>query len=145
LKKLLIPFIISIAWLVITTALLILPSNNLEGSGRLLRWLQSWGLDFDLKELEPDKWIHVLLFLIMVSLWCWGWAALKISFVKKIVLFITTALVWLSYGIAMEFVQDALRNGRSYDVKDMVADGIGCALGLLISLLLFRKKLRQEI
>ena len=144
-KKLLIPFIISIAWLVITTVLLILPSNNLEGSGRLLRWLQSWGLDFDLKELEPDKWIHVLLFLIMVSLWCWGWAALKISFVKKIVLFITTALVWLSYGIAMEFVQDALRNGRSYDVKDMVADGIGCALGLLISLLLFRKKLRQEI
>jgi hypothetical protein len=144
LKKLLIPFTVSIAWLVLTTALLVLPSKNLVGSGRLLRWLQSLGLDLDLKELEPDKWIHVLLFLIMVSLWCWGWAELKISVGKKIALFITTALVWLSYGIAMEFVQDALRNGRSYDIKDMIADGIGCAMGLLISLILFRKKLRQE-
>ncbi|MFZ9694249.1 MAG: VanZ family protein [Chitinophagaceae bacterium] len=143
-KKLLIPFTISIAWLVITTTLLILPSNNLEESGRFLRWLQSLGLDLDLKELEPDKWIHVLLFLIMVSLWCWGWAELIISYEKKIALFIATTLVWLSYGIAMEFVQDALRNGRTYDVKDMIADGIGCVLGLSISLILFRKKLRQE-
>jgi hypothetical protein len=143
LKKLLIPFTVSIAWLVLTTALLVLPSNNLGESGRLLRWLQSLGLNLDLKELEPDKWIHVLLFLIMVSLWCWGWAELNISVGKKIALFITTSLVWLSYGIAMEFVQDALRNGRSYDVKDMIADGIGCALGLLISGILFRKKLRQ--
>lgn len=128
----------------LTTSLLVLPANNLEGSGRLLRWLQSLGLALDLKALEPDKWIHVLLFLIMVGLWCWGWAELKISYGKKIALFITTTLVWLSYGIAMEFVQDALRNGRSYDVKDMIADGIGCTIGLLLSLIFFRKKLRQE-
>lgn len=143
-KKLLISFTVSLAWLVITTALLILPSNNLEGSGRLLRWLQSLGFELDLKELEPDKWIHVLLFLIMVCVWCWSWAELKISFNKKKALFILTALVWLSYGIVMEFVQDALRNGRSYDVKDMIADGIGCGLGLLISLVIFRKKLRVK-
>lgn len=112
--------------------------------GKILRWLQSLGIQVDLKELEPDKWVHVLLFLIMVSLWCWGWAALKISALKKLMLFISTALVWLLYGIAMEFVQDALRNGRAYDVKDMIADGIGCGLGLAISLLLFRKKFQQE-
>lgn len=121
-----------------------MPSDEMQEGGKLLRWLQSLGLQIDLKELEPDKWVHVLLFLIMVSLWCWGWAELKISTFKKIVLFLSTAFVWLLYGIAMEFVQDALRNGRAYDVKDMIADGIGCGLGFLISLVLFRKKLMQK-
>lgn len=116
----------------------------MQGGGSLVRWLQSLGMKVDIKELEPDKWVHILLFLIMVCLWCWGWAELKISTTQKVLLSITTAIVWLLYGIAMEFVQDALRNGRAYDVKDMTADGIGCGLGLLISLVLFRKNLRPK-
>lgn len=118
-----------------------MPSDNVQEGGRILQWLRSLGFELDLKKWEPDKWVHISLFLIMVLSWCWGWAELKIHTISKIILFVITALLWFLYGVAMEFVQEALRNGRSYDVKDMIADGIGCGLGFLLSLLLFRKKL----
>jgi VanZ family protein len=54
--------------------------------------------------------------------------------------FIIVAQTWFFYGIAMEFVQEYLQNGRSYDVKDMIADGIGCGLALLASLPFIRRK-----
>lgn len=116
-----------------------MPSDNVQEGGRLLLWLRSLGLDLNIKELEPDKWVHILLFLIMVLSWCWGWAGLNLSPLSKVLLFHVTAIVWLLYGVAMEFVQEYLKNGRSYDVKDMVADGIGCGIGLILALIFFRK------
>lgn len=121
-----------------------MPSDSVQEGGHLLQWLKSLGLDLNLRELEPDKWVHVLLFLIMVLSWCWGWAALNITAFYKVLLFHFTAIVWLGYGVAMEFVQEYLKNGRSYDVRDMIADGIGCGLGLLLGLILFRKSIFEK-
>ena len=105
-----------------------------------MRWLQRLGLEEYLKDLEADKIVHVGLFFVLVALWCWAVAELKISCLSKFLSFIIVAQTWFFYGIAMEFVQEYLQNGRSYDVKDMIADGIGCGLALLASLPFIRRK-----
>jgi len=43
------------------------------------------------------------------------------------------AVYFLIYGIAMELVQKYFIPNRSFDLKDILADGLGCAVGLLIS------------
>ena len=40
----------------------------------------------------------------------------------------------------MEFIQKYFIPNRSFDVGDIIADGVGSAIGLLISLKLFIKK-----
>ena len=46
----------------------------------------------------------------------------------------------LIYGIGMEFVQRYLINNRSFDEGDIVADAVGCALGVFFSRKRFIKK-----
>jgi VanZ family protein len=116
----------------------VMPSDG--KGGKLMRWIQTLGLEEYLKDLEADKIVHVGLFFVLVALWCWAVAELKISYLSKFLSFIIVAQTWFFYGIAMEFVQEYLQNGRSYDVKDMIADGIGCGLALLASLPFIRRK-----
>ena len=117
-----------------------MPSDGQGGKFR--RWIAALGLDNYLKEFEADKLVHIGLFFILVALWCWGIAGLRLSYLNKFLFFIVMTQTWLLYGIAMEFVQEYLKNGRSFDVKDMIADGIGCAGALLTSLLFLRKNER---
>jgi VanZ family protein len=48
------------------------------------------------------------------------------------------AVTGLLYGVVIEFVQKYWIPNRSFDVKDILADGTGCAAGLLIALIFFR-------
>jgi VanZ family protein len=54
--------------------------------------------------------------------------------------FILISLVWLSYGIIMEFVQQRFIPNRSFDVGDIAADAIGCLLGYWFSSSRYIKK-----
>ncbi len=103
-----------------------MPSSG--DSGKFRRWLEQFGLD------QADYFIGI------GTSGCWAVAELKISYLSKFLSFVIVAQTWLFYGIAMEFVQEYLKNGRSFDVKDMIADGIGCALALLASLPFIRRK-----
>ena len=73
----------------------------------------------------------------MVFLWCRSITALT---EKKSIFFIQIAFYFLLYGIAMEFIQKYFIPNRSFDVVDILADGVGSATGLLISLRLYIKK-----
>jgi len=110
-----------------------------DGDG-FIQLIKRWKLEKYLVDLEADKIVHVGLFFVLVALWCWAVAELKISYLSKFLSFIIVAQTWFFYGIAMEFVQEYLQNGRSFDVKDMIADGIGCGLALLASLPFIRRK-----
>ncbi len=70
----------------------------------------------------------------MVVLWCWAIknkASLKTRLSQT---FIIIALISFAYGICMELVQRDLVANRSFDVGDIIADGIGCVIGLLYSI-----------
>lgn len=67
-----------------------------------------------------DKLIHTLTFLGLVFL-------AKISFPKKNQLLIIGTGTF--YGILIEFLQEYMKLGRTFEYSDMVADFIGCIIG----------------
>ncbi len=81
------------------------------------------------------------MFAIIVFLWCR--AILKMNFDRRKLKkrFILLAIVWLAYGIGMEFVQKNFIPNRSFDVGDIIADGVGCVTGLIYSISRYIKKL----
>ncbi len=83
------------------------------------------------------------MFSVMVVLWCFAWRALKRDFSIPALrrLFITIAVIFLCYGIAMEFVQRYFVINRSFDMGDIIADAIGCAAGLIFSTRRYIKKI----
>jgi VanZ family protein len=111
-------------WFVFTTILLCLPGSVLPK--------ETW---FD--KIWLDKWVHIFLFSVMVFLWCW---LLSNTARTKKPSFTQIFFYCCLYGIAMEFVQKYFIPNRSFDVNDMLADGIGSALGWLASVRLFIKK-----
>jgi VanZ family protein len=83
-----------------------------------------------------DKWIHIGLFSILVFLWC---RIYSMKQGKKLRFFLYISLTCFLYGIAMEFVQKYLIPNRSFDPGDIVADGIGCAIGFFGALRVYKK------
>jgi hypothetical protein len=120
LRKINLFFVLAICWLIISTILLIIPGNEFPK--------ENW-----LDKIWFDKWVHIGMFFIMVALWC---RALKGTGEKSSQLnkmFVIISLAGLAYGTGMEFVQRDLVVNRSFDIGDIIADGIGCGIGLLYS------------
>jgi VanZ family protein len=108
-------------WLIISTILLTIPGKAFPK--------ENW-----LEKIWFDKWVHIGMFTIMVFLWCWAILRTKLDTEKLKKVFILIALIWFAYGIGMEFVQKYLVVNRSFDSGDIIADGVGCLVGLIYSL-----------
>lgn len=106
----------ALGWLVLCTVLLCLPGSQFPK----YNWLS---------EIQFDKWVHIGLFGILVSLSCWGyWSRIEEN------RSLTVAFIWLAilatvYGIGMEFIQDRYIPNRSFDTGDILADAAGSVLG----------------
>jgi hypothetical protein len=113
-------FIPAIAWLIITTVLLVLPGPDIPEVSFL-----------DL--IYFDKWVHAGLFGIMTFLF--GFPFIKNgTATKKLLIYI--AIVCAFYGIAMEYVQKYIAFERDFDYFDMVADTAGCLIGYFAAVIL---------
>lgn len=121
-------FIPAIAWLLLSVFLLTLPGNEFPE--------QSWTDQIP----QFDKWVHIGMFAVMVSLFCWGLYKKGLLPARLRRLFIIVAAVCLVYGIGMEFVQKNFVPMRSFDTGDIIADAAGCAVGLLYSSRRYIKK-----
>lgn len=120
-------FLPAIVWFFISIVLLTLPGSSFPKEDLL-------------DKLWFDKWIHIAMFGIMAVLFCWGLSKQEI-FPKKIKShFILVGIFCLLYGIAMEFVQKCWVPNRSFDIGDIIADGAGCAAGILHSYKRYIKK-----
>lgn len=119
-KKIKPSFVFPLAWVIISTFLLTIPGSAFPK--------ENW-----LEKIWFDKWVHIGMFAIMVFLWCW--AMLRMNFTKEKFkkVFILIALLWLAYGIGMEFVQKYCVTNRSFDPGDIIADGVGCLAGFIFS------------
>lgn len=75
----------------------------------------------------------------MVILWSRASLRFKKSNAELIKVFTVFCIAWFAYGIGMEFVQKYLVPFRSFDIGDIIADGVGCLLGLFYSIRTFIK------
>ncbi len=117
----------AIIWFIISTILLTLPGSDIPKAG----WLD---------KIYFDKIVHVGMFALLSVLWCFALLK-KTSDRKKLrQWFLSVAIIWIIYGIAMEFVQRYFIPGRSFDINDMIADAAGATAGLIFSTRYFIKK-----
>lgn len=74
-----------------------------------------------------DKWVHFVLFAPFTFLWLSAFGNRKMFFL------IAALIVGIFTGFLVEMMQAAFpKLGRSYDLLDIVADGIGSLLGVLL-------------
>ncbi len=114
-------------WLLISTFLLTIPGSAFPK--------ENW-----LGKIWFDKWVHIGMFVIMTFLWCW--AILKrewVDFRKLKQSFFIIGVICFCYGVAMEFVQKYFIANRSFDAGDIIADGIGCVIGVVLILKWYKK------
>jgi len=116
-------FLPGITWFTLTLFLLIIPGNKLPR----ITW-------FEFNYF--DKIIHVSLFFILCLL-------LSLPIIKgeskKQYDLILIAIFCLVFGTSMEFVQKYFIPFRSFEVGDIIADGIGSLFGYLTSLYYIKK------
>lgn len=71
------------------------------------------------------KLIHLVLYFVFVQLWALNLK--KINWKNKLVIL----LIGITYGILIEFMQSTMNIGRSYEIDDMIANTLGCILGII--------------
>ncbi len=80
-----------------------------------------------------DKVIHIGLFFLLTVLFSQPFKNAPLEEMKKKRFFLLVALLVFFYGIIMEFVQKHFVANRSFEMADILVDGIGAAIGYFVS------------
>ncbi len=126
-KKTIPAFAIALSWLILTTILLTLPGSALPKAN----WLNG---------IWIDKWIHIVLFALLVILWARALGKKYPGNKKMRKYFILLGIAGLCYGIGMEYVQRYFIPSRSFETGDIMADAAGAATGVIYSWVRYIKK-----
>jgi VanZ family protein len=84
--------------------------------------------------IHADKWIHIFLFSILGILLNHPLRYSQYSSVQKKQWMIGVMTGCILYGITLEFVQKWWIPNRSFEIKDILADSLGCGLAYLHAL-----------
>ncbi|RTL58562.1 MAG: VanZ family protein [Sphingobacteriales bacterium] len=103
-------------WTIAIFILLILPGSSFPKK----KWFG---------EIYLDKWIHIFLFASFVILW--SLVAKHQSVSKKKNLLLKLMIAGILFGVMMEVIQHFWVPSRSFEVKDIMADGAGAFIGWL--------------
>ena len=118
---------IAILYTLLVTVVFLLPTNNVP----------KVNLPF------LDKFIHVMIHWVLCFLWLWhSFLGDKSHFFSKYIFVILS--VCFSYGVLIEALQHWFTQSRMFDLFDILANGIGCLLGLLFFWMI-KKKLSTEV
>ncbi len=102
---------LAIIWLIFISILFFLPGSALPK--------EDW-----LDKIYFDKWVHFILFTVLLFLWRFYFpVAIKYS-----ALLIVAAIL---YGLGVEVIQEHYIPNRSFDLGDVAADTTGAFAGLL--------------
>jgi hypothetical protein len=74
---------------------------------------------------QLDKIIHILLYFVFVQLWALN---LKKEEQKNKIIIL---LIGIGYGVIIEYLQITMNMGRNFEIGDMIANTIGCILGVV--------------
>lgn len=95
--------------------------------------------------LGPDKIVHLFVFGILSFSMLWGYR-------KKIITqnassrkyaYLLTILLSISYGGLTELLQKYVFINRYGSIYDLIANAIGCVLGVIVFFLCYKKKLKK--
>jgi VanZ family protein len=117
---------LAIFWLILITFLLCLPGSAIPH--------ENW-----LDRIWADKWVHIILFTILVILWARVMGKNSPSKKKRVTKLIMLGSLASAYGLGMEFIQLYFIENRSFDGWDVVADLMGVATGMLVSMRYIKK------
>ena len=120
-KKNVSSIVFAVIWFLLVTTLLCIPGTRLPK----ITWQDKIWL---------DKWVHIFLFMILVILWSKLYSHKKNTQSASRKIFFKIMVVGCFYGIAMEFVQKYFIPFRSFDLGDIIADGVGCLAGFFYSI-----------
>jgi len=81
--------------------------------------------------IYADKWVHIAMFAILYYLWSYPFAKSSLTEKRKKTWFLLILASSISYGIMMEFVQKYWIPNRSFEIWDILADGLGSLLGYI--------------
>lgn len=109
----------AMGWIILILFLCTLPGSAIPGMSV-----------FD--KLHVDKIVHFVLFGGTVLLLAYGYYKQK-GAISGLALFSLVVVVTL-YGLAIEFIQKYLVANRSFDMYDLLADGLGAVAGALVFL-----------
>jgi VanZ family protein len=127
LKKNVSSIVFAVTWLLLVTILLCIPGTKLPKIG----WQDKIWL---------DKWIHVFLFMVLVILWTKAYSNKKNIQQGSRKIFIQIMVIGCLYGVLMEIVQKYFIPFRSFDLGDIIADGIGCVAGYFFAIKRFSSR-----
>ncbi len=104
---------IAVLWFLICTVLLLISGSSFPSSN----WMTKIPLF--------DKWVHIFLFLILTYLFCLLFSRSRFPKSQLWNFYYLTGFLCFIYGIAMEIIQHFFIPFRSFDLGDILADGIG--------------------
>ncbi|HPM30493.1 MAG TPA: VanZ family protein [Chryseolinea sp.] len=107
-----------IVWLILSAVAFFLPGSALPDN----EWFG---------KIELDKIVHIGLFAVMVLLWSIPLFHKPLPIHRLTSLLILIPFIFFGYSILVEFIQRFFIPGRSFDLFDILADGIGCGVGFL--------------
>lgn len=101
------------------TLLLLLPGDNINGSG----WWSTY---------QIDKVMHVIAFSVLALVTSITLSKLRVLTDSNYQLMILTLVVGAIFGTILEFLQQELSVGRMAELLDIVADCVGVLMGFVI-------------
>jgi glycopeptide antibiotics resistance protein len=108
-------FIPAIIWFIIANTLFLMPGKDVPTISFL-----------DL--IYFDQWVHAGLLGGLVFLTAYPFIKAGISTKKML---IKISIIFILYGILIEFLQKYVAIDRDFDINDMIADTVGCVLGFI--------------
>jgi VanZ family protein len=118
-----IQFIPVVIWFIIANILFFMPGQDLPSSGFL-------------EDIYFDKWVHIGLFSGLTFLTAYPFIRARRSTKKML---IKISILFVIYGVSVEFIQKYFASERSFDISDMIADTVGCCFGYVVSMWLIHK------
>lgn len=125
-------FIPGIAWFFLVLILICIPGYDLP---KVDNWLI---------EINYDKLIHTGLFAILAYLFMLPVIKSQLTIKQKNNWLIKITLASIVWGITTEFIQKFFIPGRSFDLSDWAADGLGGVAAFLYFRFWYKKNQKQQ-
>lgn len=130
LKKIFGNIFIPLGWTVLIQILLCLPGSSLPGISAF-------------RIPHFDKYVHIVLFGVFASLWCYFFYCKGISTERLRKIFLGVFFAAAINGILLEFIQYFFIPDRSFDYLDIVANVAGAGIAITICSIKLLKISRQ--